>query len=170
MSVPRSPTWPDATHLSAEELGAWRGLLRVHAELVRALDSELEAAHRLPLSSYDVLVNLADAPDQRLRMSELAEAALLSRSGLSRLVDRLVGEGLIERASCPSDARGAFAVITEKGRAALREARPTHLAGVRHGFLDHFDERELRQLGTFWERVLPGSNGTSDLTSAEPQT
>ena len=88
-------------------------------------------------------------------MSELAESVLLSRSGLTRLVDRLEREGLIERATCPSDARGAFAVLTADGRAALRRAAPTHLAGVRDRFLKQFSPAELRQLTTFWERILP---------------
>jgi DNA-binding MarR family transcriptional regulator len=157
MQAPPRATAADPEHLSPAELAAWRGLLRVHAALVRELDAELEARHGLPLSSYDVLVNLAEAPDQRMRMCDLADAVLLSRSGLSRLVDRLEREGLIRRASCPSDARGAFAVLTERGRGRLREARPTHLDGVRRRFLSRFDEQELARLGACWERVLPGA-------------
>jgi DNA-binding MarR family transcriptional regulator len=143
--------------LTATELGAWRGLLRVHASLVRALDAELDAQHGVPISSYEVLIHLADAPDGRMRMRDLADAALLSRSGLTRLVDRLERDGLIERASCPSDARGAFAVITDAGRALLDRARPDHRAGVRRRFLDHFEEHELLRLAGYWERVLPGA-------------
>jgi DNA-binding MarR family transcriptional regulator len=143
--------------LDAVELGAWRGLLRVHAALVRELDAELEAAHALPLSSYDVLIYLRSAPGRRLRMAELADSVLLSRSGVTRLVDRLVREGLIVRDTCESDGRGSFAVLTDKGAELLARARPTHLAGVRERFLRHYSEDELRTLARFWERVEPGS-------------
>ena len=143
--------------LTATELGAWRGLLRVHAALVRELDAELEAAHELPLTSYDVLIYLREAPDKRLRMAEVADRVLLSRSGVTRLVDRLEREGLIARDSCTSDGRGSFAVLTEAGEELLARARPTHLAGVRERFLRHFSEEELQTLARYWERVQPGA-------------
>jgi DNA-binding MarR family transcriptional regulator len=145
--------------LTGTELGAWRGLLRVHAALVRELDAELDAAHDLPLSSYDVLIYLQAAPDRRLRMAELADSVLLSRSGVTRLVDRLEREGLIVRDNCASDGRGLYAVLTDEGEAMLAKARPTHLAGVRERFLRHFSEDELKQLATYWERVKPGAAG-----------
>ena len=148
---------PQLQELTTTELGAWRGMLRVHAALVRELDAELDAAHALPLSSYDVLIYLQAAPGKRLRMAELADSVLLSRSGMTRLVDRLVREGLIVRDSCESDGRGSFAVLTAEGQELLARARPTHLAGVRERFLRHFSEEELRTLAEFWERVLPGS-------------
>jgi DNA-binding MarR family transcriptional regulator len=137
-------------------MGAWAGFLRAHRALVAELDEELRREHDLPLSSYDVLAQLDNAPDHRLRMSELADAVLLSRSGLTRLVERLERKELIERRECTDDARGAFAVLTDAGEAALREARGTHLAGVRERFLRRFDENELRRLGDVWRRVLPG--------------
>jgi DNA-binding MarR family transcriptional regulator len=143
--------------LSAEELGAWRGLLRVHSALVKALDAELIAEHDLPLTSYEVLIHLQAAPDRRCRMAELADGVLLSRSGLTRLVDRLERDGLLERDTCSSDGRGTFAVLTEKGEALLAEARRTHLDGVRDRFLRHFTPEELRELGDRWERVVPGA-------------
>jgi DNA-binding MarR family transcriptional regulator len=136
------------------ELDAWRGFLRTHATLVRELDEELTERHGLPLSSYDVLIQLDETPEGRLRMSQLADAVLLSRSGLTRLVTRLEGQGLLERADCPNDARGAFAAITDKGRERLAEARTTHRAGVRERFLDRLGEREQRQLAKAWSRVL----------------
>jgi DNA-binding MarR family transcriptional regulator len=148
---------PPLEELTPTELGAWRGMLRVHAALVRELDAELDAAHDLPLSSYDVLIYLRAAPGKRLRMSELADSVLLSRSGMTRLVDRLVREGLIVRDSCESDGRGSFAVLTEEGQDLLARARPTHLAGVRERFLRHFTDDELRMLARFWEKVLPGA-------------
>jgi DNA-binding MarR family transcriptional regulator len=143
--------------LTAEELGAWRGLLRVHSALVKALDAELLAEHRLPLSSYEVLINLQAAPDRRRRMAELAESVLLSRSGMTRLVDRLERDGLIERDTCTSDGRGTFAVLTDKGEALLTRARATHLDGVRERFLRHFSPDEQHMLREFWERLQPGS-------------
>jgi DNA-binding MarR family transcriptional regulator len=90
-----------------------------------------------------------------MRMSELADGVLLSRSGLTRLVDRLERGGLIRREECPEDARGAFAAITKRGRELFGRARATHLAGVRERFLERFSEAELHRLGELWERVLP---------------
>src|SRR3954468_22178115 len=136
------------------ELDAWRGFLRTYSTLVRELDDDLTRRHGLPVSSYDVLVQLDEAPEGRLRMSALADAVLLSRSGLSRLVTRLESQGLIERLECAEDARGSFAAITDKGRERLDEARVTHRAGVRARFFDHLGERELRQLAKAWSRVL----------------
>ena len=136
------------------ELDAWRGFLRSHATLVRELDEELTERHALPISSYDVLVQLDEAPEGRLRMSALADAVLLSRSGLSRLVTRLESQGLIERAECSEDARGSFAAITDQGRRRLDEARVTHRAGVRERFFDRLGEREQRQLAKVWSRLL----------------
>jgi DNA-binding MarR family transcriptional regulator len=146
-----------SVNLTAEELGAWRGLLRVHTALVRALDAELAAAHDLPLSSYDVLVTLESAPGHKRRMAELADSVLLSRSGMTRLVDRLERDGLLERDLCTDDGRGCYAVLTEKGAEVLATARPTHLEGVRERFLRHFSPDEMRTLASMWERVLPGS-------------
>jgi DNA-binding MarR family transcriptional regulator len=140
--------------LDREELGAWRGMLRVHAELTKALDTELTEVHGLPLSSYEVLLFLADEPGGRMRMSELADSVLLSRSGLTRLVDRLERAGLLERVQCDEDARGYFAQITPAGREAFNDARRTHLEGVRRLFLSRFSRDELRELGGLWERVL----------------
>ena len=128
-------------------------MLRAHAELTRALDAQLAREHKLPLSSYEVLLFLADAPDGRMRMSDLAESVLLSRSGLTRLVDRLEREGLLKRERCESDARGLFAEITPAGRALFDAARRTHLDGVRALFLDRFSRDELRALGELWQKL-----------------
>jgi DNA-binding MarR family transcriptional regulator len=160
MTTPTQSTY----ELTGVELGAWRGLLRVHSALVRELDAELLAAHDLPLSSYDVLIYLRDAPGRRLRMAELADSVLLSRSGVTRLVDRLEREGLIVRDTCTSDGRGLYAVLTDKGEEMLAAARPTHLGGVRERFLRHFSDDELRQLARYWERVQPGA---ADLIDAD---
>jgi DNA-binding MarR family transcriptional regulator len=141
--------------LDPVELAAWQGFLRAHRRLLQALDAELLAAHDLSLSSYDVLVQLDEAPDGQLRMSQLAEEVLLSRSGLTRLVERLEGEGLVARASCPDDARGSFAVLSDEGRARLEHARPTHRAGVRRRFIAPRSADELRCLAELWPRVTP---------------
>jgi DNA-binding MarR family transcriptional regulator len=143
--------------LSPEELGAWRGLLRVHSALVKALDAELLAAHELPLTSYEVLINLQAAPGRRRRMAELADGVLLSRSGMTRLVDRLERDGLLTRDACTDDGRGTYAVLTAKAEALLSEARRTHLDGVRERFVRHFEPDELRTLAGLWDRVLPGA-------------
>jgi DNA-binding MarR family transcriptional regulator len=151
--MPFSVTSTTPVLLDAEELGAWRGLLRAHSALTKALDAELVRAHGLPLSSYEVLLFLADSPDGQMRMSELADGVLLSRSGLTRLVDRMQREGLLRRERCEDDARGWFAAITPKGRELFTRARKTHLDGVRERFLSHFTREELRSLAAFWERI-----------------
>jgi DNA-binding MarR family transcriptional regulator len=147
----------DSRQLDERELRAWRGMLRAHAALTKALDADLDSAHGLPLSSYEVLLYLNDAPEQRMRMRDLAASVILSRSGLTRLADRLEREGLIRRESCSSDARGAYAVLTPDGAEMLAVARTTHLAGVRSLFLQHFSDDELDALGDAWDRVVPGS-------------
>jgi len=139
--------------LDERELAAWRGMLETHSRMVAMLDSELEREHDLPLSSYEVLMNLADADGQRMRMGELAERLLLSRSGITRLADRLVGQGLIERERCTDDGRGYFARLTPAGRAKIRVARPAHLAGVRRHFLGALEPSEIDALGAIWARL-----------------
>jgi DNA-binding MarR family transcriptional regulator len=139
--------------LDEEELAAWRGMLRAHAELVRELDAELAREHDMPLSSYEVLLFLNDSAEGRMRMSELADSVLLSRSGLTRLVDRLERQGLLRRERCESDARGFFAEITPEGRRAFAVARKTHLDGVRRLFLSRFSRGELRTLGGMWQKL-----------------
>jgi DNA-binding MarR family transcriptional regulator len=156
MAVTTSTT-PESIQLDERELRAWRGMLRAHAALTKALDADLESAHGLPLSSYEVLMYLNDAEGRKMRMRDLASSVILSRSGLTRLADRLEREGLIRRESCSDDARGAYAVLTPAGAAKLALARSTHLAGVRSLFLQHFSGSELDALGDAWERVVPGS-------------
>ena len=148
---------PSVNRLSPLELAAWRGFLRVHATLVRELDAELHAAHGLPLHEYEVLLTVDNAPGGRLRMTELANSVLLSQSGLTRLVDRLERDGLVERERCSADRRGFHVRLTDEGRRLLELARTTHLAGVRARFLTSFSAGELAELAGFWERVVPGS-------------
>jgi DNA-binding MarR family transcriptional regulator len=135
--------------------------------LVKRLDAELEAAHGLALTSYEVLLHLSHADGLKMRMCDVAESVLLSRSGLTRLIDRLEREGLVERVSCADDARGAYAQLTEAGHARLREAQHTHLGGVREHFLRYFGPAELDLLAEAWGRVAgtaaqqgPGCNAS----------
>lgn len=132
-----------------------RGLLQAHASLTRALDAELQAEQGISLTQYDVLVQLADAPGRCLRMSELADAVVLSRSGLTRLVDGLERRGLVSRERCPQDARGLEARITPEGLATRERAQATHHRGVRERFLGRLSERRLRELAEAWVAIGP---------------
>ena len=145
---------PVTNALTAPEQAAWRSFLRAHATLVRRLEGELVAEHDLALPSYDVLVQLSEAPDRRLRMTELADRVLLSRSGLTRLVDRLVRDGLVERQACPDDARGTLAVLTDAGLDRLRTAWPTHLRGVA-AHLGRLSPEEVEQLSVLMAKLVP---------------
>lgn len=129
-----------------EELAAWRAYLRGHAGVTRALEAELVTGPGLTLAAYDVLVQLAEAPGRRLRMTELADAVLLSRSGITRLVDRLVRDGLVERSPVAEDGRGVAATLTGAGLERLRGASRTHLDGVARHFVARLDARDLAEL------------------------
>ncbi|HTR73526.1 MAG TPA: MarR family transcriptional regulator [Solirubrobacteraceae bacterium] len=150
--------------LSDGELRAWRGLLRAHACLAKRLDAALEREHGLPMSSYEVLHRLDEAGAGRMRMCDLADQAQLSRSGLTRLVDRLERDRLLERCSCEHDARGSYACLTELGRERLAQARTTHLAVIREHFFSRFSEPELAALADMWDRVAPCANGNGDVS------
>jgi DNA-binding MarR family transcriptional regulator len=136
-------------------LVVWRSFLRTHNHLLRQLEQQLVEHGKLALGNYDVLVQLAEAPGNRLRMSELAEAVLLSRSGLTRLVDRLQKDGLVLRQPDPEDARGMYTVLTAKGRNTLRDASRVHLAGVSSLVLDRLSEAQLRQLEALMIQLDP---------------
>jgi DNA-binding MarR family transcriptional regulator len=140
-------------------LAVWRSFLRTHTHLLRQLEHQLQAQGKIALGSYDVLVQLAEAPNHRLRMSELAEAVLLSRSGLTRLVDRLQKDGLVARQPDPEDARGTYTVLTAKGRDTLRDAAQVHLAGVADLVLTRLSEAELRQLQALMIKLDPAGPG-----------
>ena len=142
----------DGERLGDHELAAWRGILEVHARMTQALDAEMRTAHGLSVSAYEVLMFLADAPDKRLRMSEIAERVLLSRSGLTRLVDRLCQRQLLSRSAAETDGRGLYAQLTPKGEATLRAARRTHLRGVRQHFLQPLTATDVIVLGDIWTR------------------
>ena len=129
-----------------EQLILWRTFLAAHAAAVGRIDAELRQADLLPLEWYDVLLALEEAPQQRLRMSELAQFVLLSRSGLTRLVDRLEKEGLLRREACVTDRRGAYAVLTEAGLAARERTWPTYSEGIVRHFARHVSTEEAEGL------------------------
>jgi len=138
-------------------LAAWSAFLRAHARVVRELERELQAEQRMALTDYDVLVQLASAGERRLRMSELADRLLLSRSGATRLVDRLVAQGLVERVMCDVDRRGQWASLTDAGYERLRQASPTHLRGVAEHFLDRLSADELEAMDRIFTRLDDGA-------------
>jgi DNA-binding MarR family transcriptional regulator len=144
------------TRLDGASLEAWRGYLQSHASILRLLDAELIAEHGLTARDYEVLLYLAQAEDRRLPMSAIAESTMLTRSGITRLVDGLVECGLIERVSCARDARVSYAQLTDAGYEKLRDAGRTHIAGIRRLFLENFNEREIEQLASLLSR-LPGA-------------
>lgn len=132
---------------------AWQALLHAYHQVIRTLDRELRQEHDLPLAAYDVLLRLARAPDHALRMTDLAERVLLSPSGLTRLVDRLVAKGLVRRRMDPEDARATLASLTEKGRRQLLRAAATHLGGIREHFTGRLSEAQLRGVASGLEAV-----------------
>lgn len=137
------------------QLRDWRSFLQAHAHLVRRLEADLLADGHPPLAMYDVLVQLVEAPGRRLRMTELADAVLLSRSGLSRLVSRMQTRGYVVREPSPGDARGVYAVATGAGVAALRAASRTHLSGVSAYVIDRLSPDELAAFGAVCRKLLP---------------
>ncbi|HYO31376.1 MAG TPA: MarR family transcriptional regulator [Nocardioidaceae bacterium] len=132
----------------------WGALLKVHAALVPRLDRELQETHGLPLTWYDVLLELNAAPDRRLTMGQLGTVASVSRTRVSRVVDELVRAGLVVREPNPDDGRSAFAALTPAGRVTLREAAPTYLAAVRREFADHLTAGEADVLARALRKVL----------------
>jgi len=134
-----------ASLLSREERVVWRRFVETHAAIVRKLDDDLRSHCGLTLSSFEVLYELARAPDNRLRMAELADRLLFTRSGVTRLVDRLERDGLVERNDCDHDARGVYAILTAKGFETFETAAAPHIDGVRRLFFEPLDG---------WEDVL----------------
>jgi DNA-binding MarR family transcriptional regulator len=147
-----------SSHLDGAALDAWRGYLRSHASILRDLDAELVAEHGMTTRDYEVLLYLAQAPDRQLPMSALSTSTMLTRSGITRLVDGLVAAELIERVGCPKDARISYARLTDLGYETLREAGCTHIASVRRLFVEHFSAEEIEQLASLLNR-LPGAHG-----------
>lgn len=145
-------------HLSEEHLAAWRTFVKAHAMIIDLIERDLMAARRPPLSTYDVLIELYEAPEHRLRMHELAERVVLSRSGLTRLVDRLEAEGLLTRDRCGTDRRGAYAVITEQGVEALHQTWPIYAKGIAEYFAQWLTLEEAQILESSLRRILQSTS------------
>jgi DNA-binding MarR family transcriptional regulator len=140
-------------------VNAWSALLRAHAELVPRIDRDVERAVGLPLAWYDVLLELAYAPDRRLTMTDLGARAVLSRTRVSRIVDELEAEGLVRRVENPQDRRSAFAALTEDGHARYREAAPHYLKAIEERFAAALSDSQLRTLASALNRALEGTRG-----------
>ena len=137
-----------------DRLAPWRLFLQAHSAVVDRLEHELRDSEELPLTWYEVLLHLAAAPEGRLRMTELAGSLLLSKSGVTRLVDRMEAAGLVARGTCDSDRRGSFALLTDRGRAVHAKAAPIHLRGVQEHFLGRLSADEARTLTSAFEKIL----------------
>lgn len=144
---------PSTAPFDEAELGAWHGMLRTHALVIRELDERLVRRHGLTVSEFDVLITLANAPDERLRMTDLAEAVMLTPSGLTRLVARLEKESYVRRRPAGDDGRSFLAMLTAPGAAKLAQARPTHNAVIRELFLDRVTQRDRLALAGAWRKV-----------------
>lgn len=140
-------------------MAAWRAFLTAHARITDALARELRDREGLPLTWYDVLVQLSEADDHRLRMQELAGRVLLSKSGLTRLIDRMEQEGYVTRYPCEDDRRGTYAQMTDAGYATIKRTAPTHLRGIREHFADVLDDDEAAVVATALERVVDRLDG-----------
>lgn len=138
----------------SDAVRAWAALLRVHAAAVPDFDRELRGTTGLPLTWYDVMLELYEAPGRRLRMGELGERAVLSRTRVTRVVDDLVAAGLVTRETNPADARSAFAVLTATGRARFRATAPVYLAAIRRLFDGALTPAETTRLSVLLEKVL----------------
>ncbi|WP_395111016.1 MarR family winged helix-turn-helix transcriptional regulator [Actinomadura sp. SCN-SB] len=149
-----------STSIHAEESTLWRDMLRAQVQISRRLQADMTTRHSLALGAFDVLVRLGETPGGKLRMNDLADRVLLSRSGLTRLIDRMQRGGLVQRVACDSDARGFYAVLTPEGRRRLDEATPTYREGIRRHVLGRLDEEEretfARILGKLGDPASPG--------------
>jgi DNA-binding MarR family transcriptional regulator len=154
MSVPSTST-------RSRQLDAWVRLLRVHAATTRQFNAELVAEHALTMNEFDVLMQLSQAEEGRLRRVDLAERVLLTPSGITRLLEGLERAGLVDRDSCPSDARVSYALLTTEGREKLEEAKETHRESVKALFAERYSEDELETLAALLER-LPAVDATCD--------
>jgi DNA-binding MarR family transcriptional regulator len=150
----KRPAGSPLAGLSGEEFAIWAGFVQTHAALARELDTDLRAAHGLPLTDFDILLWLANRPCEGMRMAALADTVLLSPSGLSRAVERLESRGLVQRIPCSEDRRGSYAALTESGIELVRTAGGTHAAGIRRRFLDRLKPHETRLLAAIWDRLV----------------
>jgi DNA-binding MarR family transcriptional regulator len=157
--VARSREASSGARIATDRLAVWRRFLEAHAVVVGALETELDAARGLPLAWYDVLVALHEAPGRRLRMQDLAARVLFSRSGVTRLVDRMEAAGYVTRERCEDDRRGTFAVLAPAGAKCLRDATGVHLRGVRDHFDRHLDDDDIAALDLALAKILAAESG-----------
>jgi DNA-binding MarR family transcriptional regulator len=143
--------------LTERQLEAWLGLLYAHTALIKQVDAELLAAHRLPLSAHEILLRVCHAEDGHLSVSDLAGSVLVSPSRVSRLVDELRARGLVERRSCPTDARVTHVVITDEGRSLIDDADATLHAAVRRHFVDRLSGTDVDRLAAIWRKLNDGA-------------
>ena len=153
--------------LSEEEMAAWRGMVEVYASVMSQLEAELMAEHGLSNGDYGVLVALSEAPDEQLRMCDLASALHLSPSGLTRRIDGMVKSGLVARTPSHDDRRVMLSVLTDAGRQRLEQAAPDHVSGVRKTFLDHLDASQIRNLGEAFAAVMVARSVGPELRRTE---
>lgn len=144
------------------EGNAWGGMLGMHARMMRAIEADLQTRVGISHAEFEVMLRLSWAEGQRLRLQDLDARAIMSRSGISRIVERLEKSGLVSRETAPEDRRGAYAVLTRKGQAEFAEALRGHVALVRQNFLGLYSDPELNQMADFWRKQkalvgLPGS-------------
>jgi len=147
------------TDLDEIQLTTWPTFITAHAAVIECIEGDLAAARQLPLRSYDVIIELVEAADGRLRMRDLARSVVLSRSGLTRLVDRLEAEGLLRREACATDRRGAYALLTTAGRTALRDAWPVYSRGIRAHFVSDLTSEEMETITRALDRMLARARG-----------
>jgi DNA-binding MarR family transcriptional regulator len=147
-----APTKTDVRWLNPREMKAWRTYIIASRRMLEALDSDL-AGFELTMADYEVLAQLSDAPGRKLRMSELAEIAMVSKSRLSHRMKVMEAAGWVKREECPEDRRGYFAVMTDKGFKAIEKAAPTHVGSVRNRFLDHLTVKDQEDLAKIFDRV-----------------
>jgi DNA-binding MarR family transcriptional regulator len=140
--------------MSDEKRAAWIGFLQTHASITKALDADLMANIGIPLSAFEVLFGVANSDEGYLRMSEVADRAMLSPSRVSRLVTELERRGLLERRSCPSDSRVVYAAITDEGRELLTRMQELHFEGIERRFFGPLSDEQVEQLGELWPRIL----------------
>lgn len=159
---------PEPDAFTDAEFAAWRGLIRMRETVMREIDRKLGDAGEISLDDYGVLVTLVSQPEQRLRMSALADRRLLTPSGITRAVMRLEKRGLVRRDEDPADRRASFAVLTDSGLTALRRAQRVHHATVRELYLGHLSEREQEQLAGLFEKALPGVVSSVDWPPPRP--
>ena len=148
-----------AAQSSQEQLSAWRSFLEVHSAVIKALEKELIEDQGFSLTWYDVLTHLSEASGARMQHQALAESLLLSRSGVTRLVDRMAEAGLVCRESSPEDRRVSYVVMTQPGRDALDRASPGHMRGIAQHFVRYLEAGDVALLQGFFSRVLDGESG-----------